>query len=315
MSDPPTDDTEYRYGITALDYHPSNILEIPKSRYENLAFQLSVMSFAITVEENFDAVCENYFELENELMFIIHREMLFSVSNAEYYTINGKISRRVLNFLSSTRLYIDQLPSQVAKIFGTKSAPERDVIKNHIKWAYDDRLGYRALEALRNYSQHYAHPIHNTIFGSSWSRMNNRPTMRHSISPRMNIDKLAADGKFKKSVLDELRALGEEIQFKPLVRDYMEGLGQIHGQAREIIKPALENAKMIISAARSDYICRIPLGSAKLDPHLYLASTSTPHNLRDFLFIPSEFTLLSHFTTKNSSLINLRKRHITSEDD
>lgn len=105
-----------RHVLTSLSNDPNKAVSITKDIQSAIIKSLDIINSITNLEEIFDAALENYFELENELMFIVHREMLFSRENVEAYKINGQISRRIINFTSTARLYIDQLPVQIKNI-------------------------------------------------------------------------------------------------------------------------------------------------------------------------------------------------------
>lgn len=302
------------FAVTSLELHPKHVLLISDSHRSALDIARSSIRCMTTVEETFDAVIENYFELENELMFIIHREMIFSRDEIDMYKINGQISRRVINFMSAARLYVDQLPAQVSEIFGDKDCSERGQIQIEMSRHYDNRIGYRALEALRNYCQHRGYPIHNTIFGSGWLRSRSRPALRHSISPQIDTKQLALDKKFKKSVLRELENIGTLVPFKPLVRDYVEGLSDIHAMARKLFEAEFQSSVDILKTTRERYICSLPLGLYEEDLHVYYVNMETEKSIDDFIYIPDRPKLIEHFRQKNRGHSNLSKRFVTSEE-
>lgn len=151
------------------------------------------------------------------------------------------------------------------------------------------------------------------MYGSSWSRHEAKSQLKHSISPQIDTKKLALDKKFKKSVLSELQSLGEMVSFKPLVRDYMEGLSEIHAVSRNLSDPHFELAKNNIELARSKYLSQLPLG-ANYRTDVYVVDDANALNIRDYIYLPGEYELLEHFRSKNRKLLNLTKRHITSED-
>lgn len=48
--------------------------------------------------------------------------------------------------------------------------------------------------------------------------------------------RLEDDQKFKQSIIEELKSIGEEIDLKPLVREYIECLCRVHTKVRELIE-------------------------------------------------------------------------------
>ncbi|WP_149313367.1 hypothetical protein [Methylobacterium sp. P1-11] len=265
------------------------------------------------IESLYDTMMENYFELENELMVLIHREMIFSDGEIASWTVNGLISRRVINFMSTARLYIDQLPVLLVRVFGDGSDQAIRVVSTMRK-NYDARLGYRVLEALRNYSQHRGYPIHMTSFGVSSQRGGSVPRTRHAISPAIEVGKLRADGKFKKSTLAELETLGEHVPFKPLVRSYVEGLNEVHMLTRSLVRGELEIAQGVFESSRTNFIASLPSEAAGEKFNIYCVELRNVNNAPSYRFIPDESVLLDHLIHKNGILKNLSQRYVTSEE-
>lgn len=71
---------------------------------------------------------------------------------------------------------------------------------------YDARLGYRVMEALRNYVQHRGLPLHSITVGGGWIDTEEGRRRKEKTTLYLNVDTLAEDKDFKKDVLDELRS-------------------------------------------------------------------------------------------------------------
>ncbi|HEX6038439.1 hypothetical protein [Longimicrobium sp.] len=193
------------------------------------------MSIAASVEEKFGILLGNYEELETALLIEAAHKVIFQDINPSrvqdmLYTLN----RRVINLLTSCRLYIDHIQHDLNSIFG-KASGRAEVAVQAMNYQYDVKLGYRVMEALRNYVQHRGLPIAGVLFGV----MPDKPRVgfaAHTVTPLLNTHKLDDDGGFKQSVLNELMsAHGEQADLKPLVREYIEGITEVHRKFREII--------------------------------------------------------------------------------
>jgi hypothetical protein len=69
-------------------------------------------------------------------------------------------TRRLLNLMTATRLYLDSLPHHANEVLVNDPTTLASV-KQAPSVAYDSALGYRVMEALRNVSQHRMLPIQN----------------------------------------------------------------------------------------------------------------------------------------------------------
>ena len=193
------------------------------------------------LEEKFDLVLENFYEYETELLSIASRMMIFN--NDDHVVMSRErnlVSRRIVNLLTSGRMYTDQSVQHIKKIYGITSS-NLDIIKKEIKIQYDKSLGYRVMEALRNYVQHRGFPIHSIKFIYSSVDIDNDFQLLYRAIPLINIAKLDEDSNFKKRVLEELKNIqhNDWVDVKPLIREYIEGICNIHEKVRETIRPDL----------------------------------------------------------------------------
>jgi hypothetical protein len=142
------------------------------------------------------------------------------------------ISRRLLNVLSSAKLYLDTLPQHANRIFEHKPATVTK-LKETIRGTYDKSFGYRTMEALRNYAQHRELPVHIIAWRSEKSADGR---LGVSAIPKLDISLLAHDHAFKRAVLGELVRHGKLVELMPFVRDHVEGLTMIHKRFRASIR-------------------------------------------------------------------------------
>jgi hypothetical protein len=183
------------------------------------------------VEETYEILIENYIEWENAIGLQTLRQMVsFEIGHIEIAASRKLVARRLANLLASARLYLDSLPQHTKRILpGNKGALAQ--IEEAPRIQYDARLSYRVMEALRNYSQHAALPIHGV--STHASRKEATGELTFAVLPHVDHQQLAEDGKFKKAVLDEIQKL-ERIELKPMVREYVEGISAVHKAFRMI---------------------------------------------------------------------------------
>jgi hypothetical protein len=183
------------------------------------------------VEEKYENVIENYIEWESVISQHALRQMVsLSIEYAKYQDSRKAIARKLLNLLASTRLFLDSLPKHANGII-----PDDEIALKQIKDAprtqYNLHLSYRLMEALRNYSQHAALPIHGVTTHTSRNTNVEPHILNFAVWPIIDLEQLAKDGDFKKSVLKEISAL-DKVEMKPLVREYIESISVIHDTFR-----------------------------------------------------------------------------------
>lgn len=191
---------------------------------------------SLWIEEKFGLVLDNYLEFEVELLeqslrVAVFREFAYSSAQDRLYTA----ARRISNLLSSCRAYIDQTHSDLAGIYEGKQDVV-DAIRTAFATQYEMRLGYRAMEALRNFSQHRSLPLHG--ISASYSRVDAATPPHRIVSvPQLRVERLEEDAGFKRTVLAELKATGRKVlDLRPLLREYMQGLAAAHRQVRSLME-------------------------------------------------------------------------------
>jgi hypothetical protein len=218
------------------DYH----VEISSEDFDLLRTARTHLFEALSIEEKLNLVLENYAEFETELFKCSVNNMLFqaddwSSSIDEIHVAN----RRIINLLTTGRLYIDQISHNICSIYGADSEQEK-VFKEQTSQEYDsDFPGYRIMEAMRNYVQHRELPIR--VLSKKIQRVEKESEvfMKRTITLSIDINTLSEDKKFKKQILTELQSLGQSVEFTPLVRQYLGSIGKIHLKMRELLSADL----------------------------------------------------------------------------
>jgi hypothetical protein len=216
-----------RYVITRrlMGDHPE--LAISSAEFESFKDAKRGLIVLMSIEEKFAMLVANYREFETELLARSVNSLVYQ--QHDYGSMHDgrvELSRRIANLLSSARMFIDQVQHDWSSL-GIASAPVAALLAKE----YDARLGYRAMEALRNFAQHRSVPVHiiEHPFGTDLSDTTRK---RVRVIPRVSVRKLAEDPKFKKGILAELQALGDSCDLRVLIRDYVDGLASVQRTLR-----------------------------------------------------------------------------------
>lgn len=215
-------------------------VEISNEDFDLLRMARTHLFEALSIEEKLNLVLENYAEFEQELFNCSVNNMLFqatdwSSSIDEIHVVN----RRIINLLTTGRLYIDQVAHNIRSIYGADSEQEK-VVKKQTSQEYDsDFPGYRIMEAMRNYVQHRELPIRGLSKNMRRTEKESEVFMKHTIKLSIDINTLGEDKKFKSKILTELQRLGEAVEFTPLFRQYLGSIGKIHLKIRELLSSDL----------------------------------------------------------------------------
>lgn len=234
------------YGLTRLVLEEETFVEITPEYYHSALEARSKLAIVLTVEEKLTLILENYLEFENELLSAVQNELVFGSHDwSEFMSQLNTFNRRLMNLLTAARTYLYHIEHDLNALYGSESAQGKSITEQTNR-QYETLLGYRVMEAVRNYIQHRALPIFGAEHWGSWNVDPSRRTTVNVVTPYLSVEKLREDGKFKKSVLSELEKLGNKIDIKHHVREYMEGIGQVHHHFRDTVAADVERWDQII---------------------------------------------------------------------
>ncbi len=305
-----------KYVITTIVMGSPGFIEIGEEEYKRLKTAIANLFELLFLEENLDWVTENFQEYEAELLLIASRESVFHDSG--YFSMSkdrNTVGRRIVNLLGACRMYMDQSAHHLNKIYGENSCILA-LLKKEMTWQHENNLGYRTMEALRNYTQHRGFPIHSMKFSHAWLDMDNEENSRllHTVIPLIKVSELAQDDKFKQSVVDEMRSVSrrDRIDIRPLVRNYIEGIGTIHEKLREAIRPDVERWEGDVDNALTGY--KSKFGSdACLASVAIVAEDEDGHSVEERTVFKEFIEKRKALEDKNRFFGSLHKRYASNE--
>ncbi|MGM4924385.1 hypothetical protein AB8A31_15835 [Tardiphaga sp. 804_B3_N1_9] len=286
--------------------HSDAVVSVTVDEYLALRKAVDGLLHRIDAEEKFDAVVENYKELEE---FILNQALqaVFSHGGHDHVSAQAPRSttaRKVLNFLSSARLYCSTIETHAAAITGEKSSAAS--VKAAMGREFDTSMSYRIMDALRNYAQHSALPVHGYTVASGWN--SDRTIMDHEFDPQIRVSDLADDSNFKKETLAQIKNGPPTLKLKPLAREYLESLSNIHNDFRGATNKSVEalSQKVVDAKKRltdNDEIPDIGIALFEVDEEGYKIGepTNLSRSLTDYLL---------YLERKNRQLVNFSKRRI-----
>ncbi len=226
-----------KHGITRMVLGCNQFIPISEDEFIETVAARDRFFRLLGIEEKFDLLAENLAELETDILDLTMRRMLFHEwSWASFRADVATVNRRLANLLSSCRLYVDQVKHDLGLIYGRDSAV-RSQVSEAFSREYDTRLGYCLLEALRNHIQHCALPLGHLSYPSTRDFPgNSRSHIRHTCIPSLSLSQLRESGALNKKILGRLKEDAELLDIRPLVRDYVSGLGLVHTKMREWVK-------------------------------------------------------------------------------
>jgi hypothetical protein len=296
------------YKLTTWDEQATHYVRLSTAEFEEIRAAKANLLEALFIEEKMDIIIENYLELENDILASSARQMVqtdFSYSSAQ--SQRNRFSRRIINLLSACRGYLDQACHHISNIYGEDSqVAAAFVTSTHEQ--HDSRLGYRLMEALRNYVQHRGSPLHAVSHGGRWIESDRGKQLKFTSRILMRVSDLAEDSKFKKPILDELKQFAkEEVDLQPFVREYVAGLSVIHQRLRDRLSHDLTNWEKVIYSALERFRLSFPEQAAS-SGNVFAMSAN------EEVWLSSEFIeARRRLNQKNRNLANLAARYVTNK--
>lgn len=226
---------------------------IDKEKYLLIKSSYEFILKIIWIEDKYSILLDNFYEFEKSFYDIYLS--LCEVDDDNKSNVLGQdgiklLNRRLLNFLSTSKMYIDQLlhdTSVIAK--NNKELNLYSQIKKQTSLIYDESLSYQLMEFIRNITQHrfliirglhYAKLLFNSI-----EQCNHVPIFVNAY-----VRDLKKDSKFAKKIksLDILEQYqSDDLNLVYHVREYIEGLSKIHYYFRDNIQHEIENCNKLIN--------------------------------------------------------------------
>ena len=298
----------YNLRIWALGHDAG--IELTEPEYSAIVNAMRRIYIARDIEEKLDLLLENFLEYERDLLSLSLRSSLFHTLDDHQIDLETQlINRRVVNLLSTARMYIDQVRHSVPKFLPPRSGLDLDAL---FSAEYDSYLEYRVAESLRNYSQHRALPVHQVTWSSAWEEGDSESRrLRFSLIPYFSFEELEAEGGFKASVLKELKDSGKSLfSLTVLLRRYVESLATIHAQIRSSISEQVEEDHHVVQAALKR--ARQELRENLLG--LVVSKGADPIHVDEHHFVNERSWRRREFLVrKNSVLENLSRRYAAAE--
>lgn len=287
------------------------VVQISKSQHDATVEAKAALLECLFIEEKFDLVIENYLELEMTLLECALGYLAAPLlDNQRADTDRALFNRRLVNLLSGAGTYADQVRDRhVPRVLPEAGAA---AIRAAFSKEHDDRLGYRAMVALRNHAHHFDAPVHLVTYPSRRVERQSGDVLAFTVNPCLQPEDLRRNPKFKRSVLKELDALGQSVDLKPLVRQYVEGLWAVHAQIRELVAPLIREWEAILELAKSTFLAG---GNDERSAFALAAVTLREDDTYETsVHLPTQFNGYRRFLeAKNARLDNLALRYVTNE--
>jgi hypothetical protein len=290
-----------RYVLQPRLLSPPPPLDISADRYRAIKEARNTLTAAFELEENFDLLVGNYLELEQSALNVATESLARRRHDyADLFDIRADVNRRAVNFLSTARLFVDQLPQ---KVEGCQC--EYASIKQQLAESYGASFEYRFMDALRNHVQHSGTAVHRFSLGSRWLPPGKREKDELSFGVFAERHLLAQDRSFKKSTL---RECPDRVDLLLSTRKYLESLGAAQTTARKLVAAKVLEARRITEEAIAEYEQFSSASALGLAAFLYPRADESS----DVPVFLDWDEVRKKLEARNGSLVNLSLRYVTS---
>lgn len=284
-------------------------IDISEEEFRTIDEAKNSYGHILRVEENFNAVMEDYVGLEEIILrHTLHYLAFRSGDHVSFQTMRNDINRSILHLLSTARLYRNALHKH-GKVLLRKSGNVR-ALDRMLADSSDQPMSYRMVEALRNYCQHSDFPISSMSAGSRWemdAKSREKERAAYYVVPAMDAVSVSNDRRTACDVKEALLKEGPRAPFLGHIRKFVEHLGLIHSRFRDLLRESEQEWTDVMKTAIARY-----RNALKPDEKLLLVlavsrekTTANKVELFDELF---EYR--KYFSRKNGSQVNLSKRYV-----
>lgn len=236
-----------RYFLQPAYISPHPRIEITSHEYEAIRCARAVLAAAFSIEEIYDLLIGNYFDIDSAALRIASSSVLRRRHDyADMFELKSEINRRAVNFLSTARLYVDQLPRKIRSC-----GIELKVAKSWLSAQYDAHAEYRFIEALRNHVQHSGLAVHAMQIHDKWIPPLERKRRELCLEITTLREHLEVDSDFKKVVLAECM---ERTNFLQYAHVYLECIGRVHSLTRESTERSISSSRATFETMINRYV-------------------------------------------------------------
>lgn len=281
-------------------------IEIDSTRFKALKKARETLIGALSIEEKYDLLFSNYIDLERECLNYATESMVKGLLSYEGFSdARQNINRKIVNFLTSARLYVDHIQKNIKSCLDDSSGFN---VKAVMSKQYDKNFSYRFMEALRNYVQHSGLAIHYISTPTRWVEEREERCLEFRIKVFSDREVLKESKNFKAIVL---REMPEKVDIVKLARSYMASINIVHISIREAVMKNVEDARKLHELAIDEYKNLNNGKSIGLRAIKYEKVQFPKDVIEDFPVLLEWDDFRIRLQAKNGSVENLGKRFVS----
>jgi hypothetical protein len=289
--------------IPAIGSFPE--LEISFEEYKNIIKSRNNLFEILAIEEKFDFIVGNYYDLEKAILDETLKDYIYNTNGIlPIYQTGREISRRILNYLSSAKLFLDQVGTNLSKIGGYNLSELKDIVKK----TRQTNMNFIILETLRNHMQHYGIPL-TSGRGNSRITGKKKNIFIHYNQLSINIDEFFKDTKVRKD-LSNIIDREKKLDLNQVLRTYFEDLSLLTITIREKIDDIYKMAVETIDGNIAKYAEVYPFIKDQWQKVIGIIEENKMGI--QFEFSRNAIELIEDLRSKNCNHTNIKNRFVTN---
>lgn len=241
------------FGLTKIALGERTFARLDEFGFSRLRTAVECLLHVLYIEEKYDFIRQNYLTFcQASEKYAREWEAAGAEERVRY--AKSELNRHIVNILTTTKLYLDQSIRHAGKLDRLAGNSDLNLVaQTHLQ--YGRRLGYRVMEALRNYVQHRGDAVHTASFGWERTRSDSgelQPSFRVA-DLYLDPGKLREDKKFKVEVLNEIDTSSRPPPIQVYLSDYLNGITDIHLHFRQEVSERILEAESTLYWATEWY--------------------------------------------------------------
>jgi hypothetical protein len=134
----------------------------------------------------------------------------------------------------------------------------------------------------------------------------------YRVGIELDLQPMREGGKTKAKVLEDIESRGEHADARPILREYVERLSMLHEIMRRKLAQPLEDQEALIEGAIDRFEAAFP-DEAPVGEVLAIELGTECRCMNETALFKKMIERRRHFLRRNPSLVNLTRRHVSSE--
>lgn len=252
---------DYKYGYqNDLEIYCGGFHEIMEKEFNDISDFYDFILHNVWIEEKFSILAENYMEIEKDIFESYNAIKATNGDNEKQRSICNNLitlcNRRLLNFLCSARMYLDQTAHDLSTIDNQIKSDMQKQFKSETRSLYDSYMGYQIMELFRDISQHQCMPIEKIIAYipfSSWTSDYMPIIVEFNLGILKNYSTFLSKVKKKFKIAELLDYKTDNLNIVPYIREYFQCLCLLHKKYRTITEKTLTHSINSIETILNNY--------------------------------------------------------------